>query len=57
MTVIGDFFTKLRTLENVARYMSKKSRCNGPFEGQHGKRVETLLQSEQAVLSPYLMIF
>ena len=57
MTVIPEFFPKLRTPQNVVRYMSKKSRCNGPFEGQYGKRVQTLLQSEQQVLSPYIMIF
>ena len=57
MTVIGDFFPKLHTPENVVRYMSKKSRLKGPFEGPHGKRVETLLRCEQQVLSPCLMIF
>ena len=57
MTVIADFFSKLRTPENMVRYMSKKSCLKGPFERQHGKRVQTLLRSEQQVLSPYLMIF
>ena len=57
MTVIADFFWKIRTPENVVRYMSKKSRLKGPFEGQHGKRVQTLLRSQQEVLSRYLMIF
>ena len=57
MTVIADFFPKLRTPENVVRYMSKKSRLKGPFEAPHGKRVQTLLRSEQQVLSPCLMIF
>ena len=47
MTLIADVFPKLRTLENVVRYMSKKSRSKGPFDRQHGKRVQTLLQSEQ----------
>ena len=37
--------------------MSKKSGLKGPFEGQHGKRVQILLRSEEQVLSPYLMIF
>ena len=55
--MIGDFFPKLGTPENVVRYMSKKSRLKGPFEGQHCKRVQTLLRSKQEVLSPYLMIF
>ena len=57
MTVIADFFPKLRTPENVVRYMSKKSSLKGPFEAPHGKRVLTLLRSEQQVLSPCLMIF
>ena len=47
MTLIADLFPKLRTPENVVRYMSKKSRLKGPFERQHGKRVQTLLQSER----------
>ena len=57
MTVIADFFRKIRNPENVVRYMSKKSPLNGPFDSQHGKRVQTLLRSEQQVLSPCLMIF
>ena len=47
MSLIPDLFAKLRTLENVVRYMSKKSRFKGPFEEQHGKRVQTLLRSGQ----------
>ena len=47
MTLIADFFPKLRTPENVARYMSSKSRFKGPFDRQHGKRVQTVLQSGQ----------
>ena len=47
MTLIADLFPKLGTLENVVRYMSKKSRFKGPFDRQHGKRVQTLLQSER----------
>ena len=57
MTVIADFFPKLRTPENVVRYMSKKSRLKEPFEGPHGKRFQTRLRSEEQVLSLYLMIF
>ena len=45
MTLIADLFPKLRTLENVARYMSKKSRFKGPFDTQHGKRIQTQLRS------------
>ena len=47
MTLIADSFPKLRTPENVARYMLKKSRFKGPFDRQHGKRIQTLLRSEQ----------
>ena len=46
MAFIADLFPKLRTLKNVLRYMSKKSRFKGPFDRQHGKRVQTLLRSE-----------
>ena len=46
MTFIGDLFAKLRTPKNVVRYMSKKSRFKGLFDRQHGKRVQTLFQSE-----------
>ena len=45
MTLIADLFPKLRTPENVVRYMSKKSRLKGPFDKQHGKLVQTLLRS------------
>ena len=45
MTLIAYLFPKLRTAEDVARYMSKMSRFKGPFDRQHGKRVQTLLRS------------
>ena len=47
MTLIADLFAKLRTPKNVVRYMSEKSRFKGLFNRQHGKRVQTLLQSER----------
>ena len=47
MTLIADFFPKLRTPENVARYMYKKYHFQRPFDRQHGKRIQTLLQSVQ----------
>ena len=47
MTLIAYLFPKLRTPENVVRYMSKKFRSKGPFDRQHGQRVQTLLQSER----------
>ena len=46
MTFIAYLFPKLRTPKNVVRFLSKKSRFKGPFDRQHGKRVQTLLQSE-----------
>ena len=47
MTFIVYFFPKLRTPENVARDMSKKSRFKGPFDRKDGKRTQTLLKSGQ----------
>ena len=47
MTLLANFFPKLRTPEKGVRYMSKKSRFKGPFDRQHGKRVQTLLGSER----------
>ena len=47
MTLIPDLFSKLRTPENMAKYMSKKSRFKGPIDKQHGKRLQTLLRSAQ----------
>ena len=47
MTLRAYLFPKLRTAENVARYMYKKSRFIGPFERQHGKRIQTLFGSGQ----------
>ena len=46
MSFIADLFAKLRTPKNVVRYLSKKSRFKGPFDRQHGKRIQTVLQSE-----------
>ena len=46
MTLIADLFPKLRTPKNVVTYMSKKSRFKVLFDRKHGKRVQTLLQSE-----------
>ena len=46
MTFIADLFPKLRSPKNAVRYLSKTSRFKGPFDRQHGKRVQTKLQSE-----------
>ena len=56
MTLIADFFPKLRTPENVPRYMSNKSRFKGPFDRQHGKRVQRVLRIWTTALLPYLLI-
>ena len=45
MTLIADLFPKLRTPENVVRYISKKASFKGPFARQHVKRVQTLFRS------------
>ena len=47
MTLLANLFPKLRTPEKGVRYMSKKSRFKGPFDRQHGKRVQTLLRSKR----------
>ena len=47
MTLIAYLFPKLRTAENVARYMYKKSRLKGPSDRQHDKRIQTLLRAGQ----------
>ena len=46
MTFIAHLFPKLRSPKNVVKYFSKKFRFKGPFDRQHGKRVQTLLRSE-----------
>ena len=46
MTFIADLFPKLRIPKNVVRYLSKKPCFKGPFDREHGKRVQTLLRSE-----------
>ena len=47
MTVIAYVFPKLRTPKYVVREMHKKSRFRRPVDRQHGKRVETLIQSQR----------
>ena len=59
MTLIADLFPKLRILENVVRYMSKKSRFKGPFDTQHGKRfqIRTPLSQTQNTFSELFVPF
>ena len=47
MSLVAEFFTKLRTPKNVVRYICNMSRFKGHFDRQHGKRVQTLLRSER----------
>ena len=47
MTLIADVFRKLELPKNVVRDMSKKSHFTGPFDKQHDKWAQTLLQSER----------
>ena len=56
MTLIADLFPKLRTPENVVRYISKKSSFKAPFARQHVKRVQTLFPIWRTALLPYLLI-
>ena len=42
--LIPKVFPKLRTPKNIVTSMSKKSRFNGSFGKQHGKRAQTLLK-------------
>ena len=46
MTLIADLSPKISTPKNLVRYLSKKARFKGPFDRQHGKRVQTLLLSD-----------
>ena len=56
MTLRADLFPKLRTPENVVRYMSKKSTFKGPFARQHVKRVQHTVAIWRTALLPYLLI-
>ena len=44
---MADVFPKLRIPKKVVKSISKESLFRGPFEKQHGKRVQTLLKSER----------
>ena len=44
MTLIAYLLTKLRTLKDVDRQISKKSCFRRPYDKQHGKRSRTLLK-------------
>ena len=47
MTLIPDLYRKLPNRQNVVSYMSKKSCFKSPFDRQHGKEVQSQLQSRQ----------
>ena len=44
MTLIPEIFPKLRTPKNMVTSLSKKSRLNGSYGTQRGKRAQTLLK-------------
>ena len=46
MTLIADVFLEISAPKTVVRLMSKKPCVRGPLDRQHGKWVETHLQSE-----------
>ena len=46
MTLIADMFLEILAPKNMFRQMSKKLCFREPSDRQHGKWVETLLQSE-----------
>ena len=46
MTLIADVFPEIPASKNMFQSMSKKSSFRGPLDGQHGKWVEALLESE-----------
>ena len=45
MILIVYVFPRLRTVKDVVRNMSKKSRLRKPFDKEHGRRSQTLLKS------------
>ena len=47
MTLIAGLFPELPARKNMIREMSNKSCFRGPFNRQHLKWAETLLQSER----------
>ena len=51
---MADVFPKLRTPRSVDREMSKKFCLRGPLDKQHGKRAQTLLESEGQRLHQFL---
>ena len=46
MTVIADVFAEVPGPKNMVRKLSKKPCFRGPLGTQHGKWVETMLQTE-----------
>ena len=50
MTLIANVFPKLGTPKKLIRKMSEKFRFKGPLHKKHGKRAQTLLQSERREL-------
>ena len=44
--LLADVFREIKVPKNMVRKMSEKPLFRGPLDRQHGKWVETLLQSE-----------
>ena len=49
--LIADVFREIKVPKNMVRKMNEKPCFRGPLDRQHGKWVETLLQSEWRHLS------
>ena len=47
MTLTADVLLVITAPKNIIRRMSKKLCFRGPFKKQHGKWLETLLQSQR----------
>ena len=46
MTLVADVFLEITVPKNMVRQMTKKPCFKGPLEKQHGKWINTLLESE-----------
>ena len=53
MTLIADVFSKLETAKNVVKKMSRKSRFKPPFDSQHAKGYQTLLNVQQSTFTRF----
>ena len=56
MTVIADVFPEITAPKKMVRYIFKRPFFRGPIDKEHGKSVETMLQSEWQHLYKNLLI-